>query len=287
MDWARVRRSWRSFRKPDWNDLPRSRRNRCLKNMIDIKSKLQNNELTLGSWMMVGHPAIAEILSKSGLDWVVVDLEHTTISEAQAGEALRVIDLCGTFPMVRLTSNNPDQIKRMMDAGARGVVVPNVSSAEEARRAVQATKYGPDGTRGVGLGKAQGYGSGFDEYLSWQKNGPVVIVQIEDIAAVDRIESILAVPGVDGYFIGPYDLSCSMGIPGEFENPRFQETINKILQIGLDAGRPAGIHVVEPDLEQLRRRVSEGYRIIAYSVDTRMLDSSIRKGVKAAAGEYS
>lgn len=255
--------------------------------MNDIKAKLTNNELTLGSWMMVGHPAVAEILSKSGLDWVVVDLEHTTISEAEAGEALRVVDLCGTFPMVRLTSNNSDQIKRMMDAGARGIVVPNIKSPDEARAAVQATRYAPNGVRGVGLGKAQGYGASFGEYVSWQKDGPVVIVQIEDIEAVESIDSILAVPGVDGYFVGPYDLSCSMGIPGEFERPEFQDTMRRILQIGLDSGRPAGIHIVEPDLDQLRKRISEGYRIVAYSVDTRMLDSTIRQGVEAAAEEYS
>lgn len=247
---------------------------------MTFKEKLQCNEATLGTWIMLGHPAIAEIFSKSGLDWVVVDLEHTTTSESQAGELLRVIDLCGVFPMVRLTSNNPDQIKRMMDAGARGIVVPNVRNTDEARLAVSATRYGPLGIRGVGLGKAQAYGPGFQKYLGWQKEGPVVIVQIEDIAAVDQIESILAVDGVDGYFVGPYDLSCSMGIPGEFENPAFQEILKKISATGQRLNRPSGIHIVEPDPAKLRQAIHDGYRIIAWSVDTRILDTGIRAGVR-------
>lgn len=251
----------------------------------DVKQKLQNNEVTLGTWIMLGHPGIAEICARAGLDWVVVDLEHTTISEKEAGELLRVIDLCGVFPMVRLTSNNPDQIKRMMDAGAKGIVVPNVKSADEAERAVASTRYAPAGTRGVGLGKAQGYGPGFREYVAWQKEGPVVIVQIEDISAVEHLESILRAQGVDGYFVGPYDLSCSMGIPGDFDNPEFKGILTRILQTGLDLGRPAGIHVVEPDLERLREVVSEGYRIVAYSVDTRILDTAVRQAVRTIAEE--
>lgn len=253
--------------------------------MKNVKSKLRNNELTLGTWITLGHPAIAEICAKAGLDWVVVDLEHTTISEREAGELLRVIDLCGVFPMVRLTSNNADQIKRMMDAGARGIVVPNVRSEDEARRAVAATRYAPAGVRGVGLGKAQGYGAEFEDYVDWQKEGPVVIVQIEDNQAVDQIEAILNVSGVDGYFVGPYDLSCSMNIPGDFNNPDFRRTVDSILSIGLRLGRPAGIHVVEPDVEELEKAVSDGYRIVAYSVDMRILDSVIRNGVKAAFGD--
>lgn len=251
----------------------------------DMKQKLQNNEVTLGTWIMLGHPGIAEICARAGLDWVVVDLEHTTISEREAGELLRVIDLCGVFPMVRLTSNNPEQIKRMMDAGAKGIVVPNVKNAGEAERAVASTRYAPAGTRGVGLGKAQGYGAGFKDYVKWQKEGPVVIVQIEDIAAVEQLEAILQVPGVDGYFVGPYDLSCSMNMPGEFDNPDFKGTLTRILQTGLELGRPAGIHVVEPELESLREAVSEGYRIVAYSVDTRILDTAIRQAVGMVKGE--
>lgn len=247
-----------------------------------LKDKLKSNALTVGSWISLGHPSIAEILAHAGFDWLVVDMEHTTISIEQAGELIRTIDLCGASPLVRLTSNHPDQIKRVMDAGAHGIVVPMVVSADDAARAVAATRYAPQGTRGVGLGRAQKYGPGFTDYLHWQQDGPVVIVQIEHQDALDQLESILSVPGVDGFIIGPYDLSCSMGMPGEFERPEFKAAMSLILSTGLKMGCVAGLHIVEPDQSRLRQVIAEGYRFIAYSVDIRMLDVSARAGIAVA-----
>ena len=245
-----------------------------------LKDKLRSNKLTVGSWITLGHPSVAEILSTAGYDWLVVDMEHTTISIEQAGDLIRVIDLCGVAPLVRLTSNQPDQIKRVMDAGAHGIVVPMVNSVDDAVRAVAATRYAPQGIRGVGLARAQKYGSGFTDYFEWQKDGPVVIVQIEHKDALDHLEAIFSVTGLDGFIIGPYDLSCSMGIPGEFERPEFKTAMNQILTTGLRMKFPAGLHIVEPDPSRLRQVIDEGYRFIAYSVDMRMLDVSARVGVQ-------
>jgi 2-dehydro-3-deoxyglucarate aldolase len=247
-----------------------------------LKQRLKANALTLGSWISLGHPAIAEILARAGFDWLVVDLEHSTISIEQAGELIRVIDLCGVTPLVRLTSNHADQIKRVMDAGAHGIVVPMVNSADDAARAVAATRYAPRGIRGVGLARAQRYGPGFRDYLQWQTEGPVVIVMIEHRDALDELDAILAVPGVDGFIIGPYDLSCSMGMPGEFERSEFKEALHWILATGLRLGCPAGLHIVEPDQSRLRQVIAEGYRFIAYSVDMRMLDVAARAGLASA-----
>jgi len=247
-----------------------------------LKEKLLKKEVTLGSWITIAHPSIAEILASAGYDWLVIDLEHTTISIAQAGELIRVIDLCGVAPLVRLTSNQPDQIKRVMDAGAHGIVVPMVCSVEDSKKAIAATRYAPNGIRGVGLARAQKFGSGFTDYLQWQKDGPVVIVQIEHKDALENLEAIFSVPGVDGFIIGPYDLSCSMGMPGEFERPEFKEAMNHILKIGLKMNFPAGIHIVEPDQKKLRQVISEGYSFIGYSADFRILDESARKGIAAA-----
>ena len=247
-----------------------------------LKNKLRTKQLSLGSWISLGHPAIAEIFARAGFDWLVVDLEHSTISVEQAGELIRTIDLAGAAPLVRLTSNDANQIKRMMDAGAHGIVVPMVNSVDDAERAVAATRYAPAGNRGVGLARAQQYGQGFKDYLDWQQDGPVVIVQIEHVAALDQLEAIFAVPGVDGFIIGPYDLSCSMGMPGEFERPEFQSAMRRILDTGRRVGCPPGLHIVEPDAERLRQVVAEGYRFIAYSVDVRMLDASARAGVIVA-----
>jgi 2-keto-3-deoxy-L-rhamnonate aldolase RhmA len=184
--------------------------------------------------------------------------------------------------LVRLTDNDSNQIKRIMDAGAHGIVVPMVNSVDDAMAAVAATRYAPIGNRGVGLARAQNYGPGFSDHLEWQKDGPIVIVQIEHQSALDNLAEIFSVSGVDGFIIGPYDLSCSMGIPGEFDRPEFIIAMRNILQAGIKAGCPAGIHIVEPDTERLCQVISEGYRFVAYSVDIRMLDVAARAGVKMA-----
>jgi len=248
----------------------------------NLKAKLKRGELCLGTWITLGHSAIAEIFARAGFDWLVVDLEHSTISIDQAGEMIRAIDLSGSAPLVRLTSNDINLIKRVMDAGAHGIVVPNINTPEEAMEAVAATRYAPHGCRGVGLGRAQQYGPGFKDYLEWQKDGPVVIVMIENQIALDRLEEIFSVPGVDGFIIGPYDLSCSMGIPGEFDRPEFLIAMKRILSAGLKAGCAAGLHIIEPDPARLQQVITEGYRFVAYSVDIRMLDVSARTGISFA-----
>ena len=253
-------------------------------NIPSLKDKLQAGRLTLGSWITLGHPAIAEIFAGAGFDWLVVDMEHTTISMEQAGDLIRVIDLSGVAPLVRLTSNDPNQIKRIMDAGAHGIVVPMVNSRQKAEAAVAATRYAPTGVRGVGLARAQKYGAAFQEYLAWQKNGPVVIVQIEHKSALTVLEDIFTVKGVDGFIIGPYDLSCSMGIPGEFEHPEFLDAMETIRSAGQQLEIPGGIHVVEPDKDRLEMAIKDGYRFIAYSVDIRMLDVSARDGISGIPG---
>lgn len=249
-----------------------------------LRNKINSRALTLGSWITLGNPAIAEIMARAGFDWLVVDLEHSVISIEVAGDLIRTIDLCGVAPLVRLTSNDPNQIKRVMDAGAHGIVVPMINTPAEAVQAVAATRYAPKGTRGVGLARAQGYGVDFHDYLNWQSDGPVVIVQIEHKDAVDRLEEILAVPGVDGFIIGPYDLSCSMGIPGQFEQPEFISAMTHIRETGKRLGCPAGLHIVEPDLQRLEQTIREGYTFIAYSVDIRMLDVSVRQGIAKMKG---
>ncbi|NQU59145.1 MAG: 2,4-dihydroxyhept-2-ene-1,7-dioic acid aldolase, partial [Rhodospirillales bacterium] len=181
---------------------------------MSLKQKLTNNETTIGSWITLGHSAVAELMAKTGgFDWLVIDMEHSVIELSQAQEMMQAIDLAGVPPLVRLTSNDENLIKRVMDAGAHGVVVPLVNSKEDAERAVASVYYPPRGTRGTGLARAQGYGATFPEYKAWLKENGVVVVMIEHIDAVNAIDEILAVPGVDGFIIGPYDLSASLGVP--------------------------------------------------------------------------
>jgi len=243
------------------------------------KNVFQGKQLALGSWITLAHPAVAEIMANAGFDWLAVDLEHSVITIREAEELIRIIDLCGVIPLVRLTSNNPDLIKRVMDAGSHGVIVPMINSAEDAMKAVESVKYPPLGRRGVGLARAQKYGADFDSYKEWQKDSPVIIAQIEHIDAVENFRSIISVDGIDGFIIGPYDLSSSMGIPGEFEHPEFLEVMHKIHATAAEVNAVGGIHVIEPDEQQLQDRISQGYRFIAYSLDIRMLDSLCRSAV--------
>lgn len=248
--------------------------------MSHLKIKLSSGMTTIGSWITLGNLGIAEIMAKAGFDWLVVDLEHSTISIEKAGDLIRVIDLCNVCPLVRLTSNNPDLIKRVMDAGAHGVVVPMVNTKDDAARVVEAVYYPPSGKRGVGLSRAQGYGAKFADYLQWLKDSAVVIVQIEHINAVDNLESILSTKGVDGFIIGPYDLSASMGIPGQFDDPGFIKAMEKIRTVSQTMNVAGGIHIVEPDENLLVKAIEDGYKFIAYSLDIRILDVGFRKGME-------
>ncbi len=242
-----------------------------------LKQKLTTGDLSLGSWITLGHPAIAEIMARAGFEWLAVDLEHSVITIREAEELIRIIDLCGVSPLVRLTWNDPNQIKRVMDAGAHGVIVPMVNSSEQAAAAVSAVRYPSAGKRGVGLARAQGYGSSFNDYLEWQESNAVVIVQIEHIDAVNNIDEILATDGVDGYIIGPYDLSGSMGMPGELTHPDVVKAMQQVKDAGKANNMPGGVHIIEPDTEQLSMRSQEGYKFIAYSLDIRMLDVASRQ----------
>ena len=242
------------------------------------------NKLSIGSWITLAHPAIAEIMARAGFDWLAVDLEHSVITIREAEELIRVIELADVTPLVRLTSNSPDQIKRVMDAGSHGIIVPMINSVEETQRAVKAVKYPPEGKRGVGLARAQGYGTRFKEYLEWQKEHSIVIIQVEHIDAVNNLEAIFSVEGVDGYIIGPYDLSGSMGIPGQFDHPEFIAVMERVRNVAREMDITSGIHVIEPEPKQLQQRIDEGYRFIAYSLDIRMLDVACRKGLAHVRG---
>ena len=253
--------------------------------MTSLKSKLQRRQLTLGSWITLAHPAIAEIMSRAGFDWLAVDLEHSVITIREAEELIRIVALSGICPLVRLSANDPVQIKRVMDAGAHGVIVPMVNSVSDAEKAVKAVRYPPEGMRGVGLARAQGYGSSFERYREWVNQESVVIAQVEHIESVNNLEAILAVDAIDGFIVGPYDLSGSLGVPGQFDHPSMAKAMDRIKSVGIASGKAFGIHVIEPDIEELRQRVDEGFNFVAYSLDIRMLDRACRSGLNAIRGE--
>ena len=244
-----------------------------------LKKKIISGETTIGSWITLGHPAICEIMANAGFDWLTIDLEHSSMTLKDAENLIRVVSLSGTSPLVRLTSINRDQIKRVLDSGAEGLIIPMVNSYEDAIKAVKYSLYPPKGERSFGLARAHGYGVKFREHVDHNLMNTVIIVQIEHIDALKDLKQILSMKEIDAFMIGPYDLSGSMGIPGEFDNPKFLKVIDEINKIGIETKTPNGIHVVEPDITSLNE-ATEKYKFIAYSVDTRMLDRSCRSALK-------
>lgn len=243
---------------------------------MSLKSRLSRSEITIGSWVTLGHPSIAEIMAAAGFDWLVLDMEHSVLELGEVQAIIQVLDAKQCPAIVRLTSNHPDQIKRVMDAGATGVMVPMIKSDADAKAAVDGVYYPPRGQRGVGLARAQGYGNSFQAYRQWLEENAVIVAMIEHVDAVRNIDDILAVPGIDAYIIGPYDLSGSMGRPGDLNHPDVQTAIAQVLEAGRRAGKPGGIHVIEPDLEALQQRIQAGFNFLGYGLDIRILDAICR-----------
>jgi 2-dehydro-3-deoxyglucarate aldolase len=154
-----------------------------------------------------------------------------------------------------------------MDAGAHGVIVPMVNSQEDAFKAVESVKYPPLGKRGVGLARAQGYGLEFQRYKEWINKKSIVVVQIEHIEAVNNLEKILRVKEVDAFIVGPYDLSASLGRPGDFDDPQVKSALKEVMRVAAGLKKTSGFHVIPPEYRRVEEKIRDGYRFIAFSLD--------------------
>ena len=222
-----------------------------------VKATLLAGEASIGTWNMIGHPMVAEILAQSGFDWVALDMEHGVMDWPQAVVQMQVIQGNGSAALCRLPVNDPVHFKWALDAGAEGVIVPMIRTANDARLAVRSSKYPPQGARGVGICRAHDYGISFDEYVSTANAETLVALQIEHIDAVNSIEQICAVPGVDALFIGPYDLSGSMGQMGEVHSPMVEQAVTRVLQVAKASGIAPGLHIVDPRPGEIEERIED------------------------------
>lgn len=243
-----------------------------------IKRKFRDGDISIGSWMSLAHESIAEIMASAGYDWVVIETEHTAIDVSQVLRLIMAIEGRGAVPLVRLAWNDPIQAKAVMDSGAGGVLVPMVNTRQDAEQAVRSVKYPPAGFRGAGLARAQGYGTQFDQYLRAANRDSLVIVQIEHVQAVENIAEILSVPGIDGTFIGPYDLSLSMGLAGQLNHPEVEKAKRHVLEATKEHGLAPGIHLVHPDRAEaeLSQCIEQGYQFIALGTDILFLGDTAR-----------
>lgn len=242
-----------------------------------VKQRLAEGKPAIGTWLSLCSPIAAEYMAHMPWDWLVVDTEHSPVGFETTVQCFQAICTTGVMPMARVAWNDPQLIKRLLDAGAMGLVVPMVNSAEEARQAVAAMKYPPAGYRSLGGGRCMVYG---DDYFSWANDQIACIVQIEHIEAVRRAEEILSVEGVDACFIGPNDLAGSMGLKPDImvSDPRHEEAVQQVLRAAKKVGTPAGIHVITP--QQVNTRVEQGFQFIAMANEAGFMRQAARESLR-------
>lgn len=231
-----------------------------------IRRTIASGKQSIGSWMQIPHGSVAEIMGNAGYDWVAVDLEHGSITVSQLPDLFRGLELGGTLPLVRLAQGDVKECKQVLDAGAGGVIVPSVETSEQLIAVRNACRWPPAGTRGVGFSRANLFGKHFEAYRK-EAQAPLLVAMIEHTRAVDNLEEIILVEGLDAILIGPYDLSASMGLTGRFEHPTFKKTMERIRSICRKNKVPSGIHIINPDLQDINKRIQEGYQFIAFSTD--------------------
>ena len=244
--------------------------------ITDIRKKLNNGGVSVGSWMQIPHSSIAEIMGQSNYDWVAVDMEHGAISVHQLPDLFRALELGNTLPLVRLAHGHSKDCKQALDAGAGGVIVPMIKNADQLRKVRDATRWPPSGNRGVAFSRANLFGKNFNEYIKEAKQ-PLLIAMIEHINAINELDDILKVDGLDAILIGPYDLSASMNLTAQFDHPEFSKAIRDIKNKSESANIPCGIHVVSPSVDDLKEKIDDNYRFIAYSIDSVILTNFLRK----------
>ncbi len=239
-----------------------------------FRQRLQSGELLVGTMVTFGSPEVAEILTGVGFDWLFIDAEHAPFA---ALDIQRVLQGAGSkMPcLIRLAASEEVLIKKALDIGAAGIIAPMVNSAEQAERVVRWSKYAPVGTRGVGLGRAHGYGMGFQEYIESANQDVAVVIQAEHIEAVENIKAIVQVAGIDGVLIGPYDLSASLGRLGEVEHPEVVAAIGRVTDACQAAGIPLGVFGISA--EAVKPYIERGYTLIVAGVDTMMLGTAAGK----------
>jgi len=244
-----------------------------IERLQQIRRSLGSGGVSIGSWIQLPSASVAEIMGQAGYDWIAVDLEHGAISLHQLPDLFRALELGGTLPMARLSEGSPTACKQALDAGAGGVIVPMVESAEQLAGTVAACRWPPAGIRGVGFSRANLFGRRFEAY-SAEAQAPLLVAMIEHSRAVERIDEILQVDGLDAILIGPYDLSASLGLTGQFDAPEFVTTMDRIRVQCAARSVPCGVHVVQPEPVMLKLRLQEGYRFLAYAIDSVFLTKS-------------
>ena len=239
-----------------------------------LKNRLKQGQASIGGWLTVSSPSVAEAMASLGFHWIAIDMEHAPIDEGVAAQVFMAVERHGCAALVRLPSADPYLARRMLDTGATGVIVPVVEDAKDFREFTQHCLFPPEGRRGIGLGRCNQWGDSFGDYLNSFK--PVIVPQIETRAGVAAAGALAAMDEVDALFMGPYDLSASLGAPGDFSSAEFTGALETVKQVCRDNGVAAGIHQVEPVPDQLNERINDGFSFIAYGTDMIAMRAALR-----------
>jgi len=233
------------------------------------KRKLQEGQATIGTWLATGSSLAAEMLAHQGFDWLNVDMEHNAIDLQTTQSLFQAIATTDTIPFARVPWNDPQIIKRVLDIGAYGVVIPTIEDKAQAEQAVGACRYPPHGYRGMGTIRGRLYGG--DDYAERANDEICVVLMLETKTAVDNADDILSVPGIDAVFIGPNDLAASMGLPLGLDNahPDHVAAVESIRRSCENAGVPSGIHCATA--QSVNQRIQEGFQWIALSSDAGLM----------------
>jgi len=248
--------------------------------IMSFAERLRKGELLIGTLISLPSPEITEILANTGYDWLFIDAEHGAFNPQQAQSMLQAAGDCPC--VIRVPSGDEVWIKKALDMGAAGIIVPQVHTAEQARQIVKFCKYSPLGSRGVGIGRAHNYGMGFEDYIKTANQHTAVILQAESRQAIDNIEAIAAIKGVDAILIGPYDLSASLGKIGQVTNPVVVKAIDKVARTCKKSGVRLGFFGINADA--VRPYMKKGFTLITTGVDSLFLIKSAKETLASVRG---
>ena len=238
-----------------------------MKNINNFTKRLRSKEILVGTLVTLPSPEVCELLANVGYDWLFIDAEHGAFNPQQAQTMLQA---AGSVPcLIRVPDDETIWIKKALDIGAAGVIVPQVHDANQAKKIITDCKYAPDGNRGIGIGRAHKYGIDFERYLKNANRETAVVLQAESSEAVDNITDIVALDGVDAILVGPYDLSASLGRPGEVDHPIVQSAIEKIIDACQNANISMGIFGVSADAVMPYKE--KGFNLLTVGTDTAFL----------------
>lgn len=239
-----------------------------MKNSNRVLEKIRSGKHSLGGWVMTNSVTSAEIMSQAGFDWVCIDAEHSSVSKETSTDMLRAIELHGAEPFVRISLNDEVEIKKYLDMGAKGIIVPMIKSYSEVTSAISYIKYPPAGNRSYALSRCTKYGENSEEYFRESNNNIFITIMIEHVNTIKDIDKIFSHKDLDAILIGPYDLSGSMGIPGNFDHPEFTKILDHIYKKAREYSLPIGIHEVHPTKIKIKQLIEKGYKLIACGIDT-------------------